>query len=75
MKKISIPRQNWSTCWRNLLDEFPPVPKESSIKSVHKALKERYSIIGWYLDAENIENYIVFYTDEQLITFFVLKWS
>ena len=74
MKKISISSQNWLKCWRNLLFEFDPIPVESSIKSVCKALEERYSIISWYL-AENSENYIVFYFDEKLITPFVLKWS
>lgn len=75
MKKISISSQNWLKCWRNLLFEFDPIPVESSIKSVCKALEEQYSIIAWHVDLENSENYIVFYFDEKLITPFVLKWA
>lgn len=73
MKTITIPLTYWQKCWLNLTLEFG-ASTISQFKPFRQALKNRYSIVDWRAELGSTDVSIS-YTDEKLITFFLLKWS
>ena len=73
MKTITIPIERWQIMWMNLTLQSGLSPSREQHNSIHQELEEKYSIDSWgWSSAGDI---VIRYTDERLITMFILKWT
>lgn len=70
-KNLSVSSDAWQKFWMNVILEYG-IPYASN--KVYEKLFERYSIVNWR-QILGTNNVVIEYTNERLITFFILRWS
>lgn len=71
MNTVIVSYESWSRFWINMILQIGH-PYRSDL--ITKKLEEEYSIVKWYAVTETTTTTIM-YTDEKLITFWLLKWG
>lgn len=68
---VSISSDSWSNFWANAVLQIGH-PYRSDL--ITKKLNDDYSIVKWYVETDKNKANIT-YTDEKLITWFLLRWA